>query len=266
MPRYYLDEEAYARNRERTDKILTLCREHTKEAEEEALRLMNEEMDEYKARAERILNEKKLACAAEAQRTQAQHAAIEGFAKGQVLTQRGDFRTSNLYRKSQVIFDLTFLFVEKYLPPKGDRTRDQMVQAARSGKQNFVEGWEDGQSDDNFLLGLFTVGKGSLQELKEDYEDYLRSRHLPLWNKQHPRYEGLVAFCKVRNDVEQYRPLWEKMNDEELANMALTILHQTDRMAQNFIKDLERKILAGKGADAKRTEVIAAVRRAGRRW
>lgn len=262
--RRYMDEEADARDRERTNRILTLCRQQTPEASAEARRLMQEGFDERQARIDRINNEKKLACIAEKQRAEAQKVATEKLLKGQVLNYRGDFRTTNLYRKSQVIFDLTFLFVEKYIPTHGDRTRDQMIQAARSGKQNFVEGWEDGTSSDEFLLGLFSVGKGSLQELKEDYEDYLRTRSLPQWDKSHPRYAGLVEFCKTRNEVEQYREVWQKMNDEELANMALTLLHQTDRMAQNFIKHLEHEVLAGQSTTVVRSEIQAAAKQARR--
>lgn len=262
--RRYMDEEAYVRDRERRERILTLCRQNTPEANAEISRLMQEEMDERQARVDRINNEKKLVCIAEQQRVEAQEKAKGNLSKGQVLNYRGDFRTSNLYLKSQVIFDLTFLFVEKFISTHGDRTRDQMIQAARSGKQNFVEGWEDGKSSDEFLLGLFTVGKGSLQELKEDYEDYLRTRNLPQWDQSHPRYAGLVDFCKQRNKVEQYREVWKKMNDEELANMALTLLHQTDRMAQNFIKHLEREILAGQSATAIRSEIRSAVKQAKR--
>lgn len=254
-------EAEVARDRERTNRILTLCRINTPEAEAELKQLMAEEDAEIEERNLRIQAERTLNEAAIIQRRKTQLEAAKRLSKGQILNYNGDFRQSNLYRKSLVLYDLTYLFVERYLPAHGDRTRDQMIQAARSGKQNFVEGWEDGISSDDFALGLFSVGKGSLQELKEDYEAHLRTRNLTMWDKAHPRYQGLVEFCKTRNDIEEYKGLWTKMNEEELANMALTLLHQIDRMAQNFIKRMEQDILAGKGATNVKKEIHSALRR-----
>lgn len=146
------------------------------------------------------------------------------------------------YRKSVVIYDLTFYFANKYLNKK-DRTVDQMIQAARSGKQNFVEGMADGVTSFEMQIKLLNVGKSSLLELKEDYEDYLRTRNLNLWTEAFPRYAKMVEYCKVHNDLVDYQRYFEKWNDEEIANVALTLIHQTDRMLQSFLLSLEKQFI-----------------------
>ena len=80
------------------------------------------------------------------------------------LTPKGDYKNLIAFQKSECIYDITLYFIEHYLPKIGDRTVDQMKQAARSGKQNIAEGNE-----------LVNVAKASLKELQEDYEDYLRN-------------------------------------------------------------------------------------------
>ena len=86
-----------------------------------------------------------------------------------------------VYRKAEIIYDLTFYFCGKYFRI-GDRTIDQMVQAARSGKQNIIEGNEVANTSTETFLKLLDVAQGSLQELLADYEDYLRVRNLRLWS------------------------------------------------------------------------------------
>lgn len=167
---------------------------------------------------------------------------------GSVLRRFGDYRTLYFYRKSKVIYDLTFNFCDRFVTEYHDRTKDQMVQAARSGKQNFVEGMQDGQADTEKALFLMTIGQGSLQELLEDYEDYLRTRKLKKWTSEHPRYNALVEYCKTRNDIGCYEELFVRMNDEELANMAITLIHQTDYLLDRFLKKIEQEFIATGGS------------------
>lgn len=88
-----------------------------------------------------------------------------------------DYSKYIVYQKSECIYDITFFFVSKFLQ-RGDRTIDQMVQAARSGKQNIAEGITDAATSVEMGIKLVNVAKGSLKELREDYQDYLRTRHL----------------------------------------------------------------------------------------
>lgn len=157
----------------------------------------------------------------------------QGFLRG-----NGDCRNTYFYKKSQVIYDLTFFFAHKFLTSK-DRTVDQMIQAARSGKQNFVEGMADGVTSTEMQIKLLNVGKSSLLELREDYEDYLRTRNLVIWDNSHPRYSPMVTYCKYHNDLPYYQPFFTKWTAEELSNVALTLIHQTDKMMESYLTRLE---------------------------
>lgn len=147
------------------------------------------------------------------------------------------------YRKSDTIYQLTVEFCRRFLPPYGDRTVDQMVQAARSGKQNIVEGSEDGQTSSEMEIKLLNVARGSLQELRADYHDYLNTRHLALWPSGSERQRRLRQFCHSHNDYAAYAPLVAKMNAEEMANLLLTLCHQTDTMMCSYIGKLEERFV-----------------------
>lgn len=147
------------------------------------------------------------------------------------------------YRKSDVLYRLTVEFCKRFLPAHGDRTVDQMVQAARSGKQNIIEGSEDGQTSSEMEIKLLNVARGSLQELRADYQDYINTHHLSVWPKDNERQQRLRNFCHSHNDYSDYETLVAKMNDEEIANMALTLCHQTDKMMCAYIEKLGNKFV-----------------------
>jgi len=151
------------------------------------------------------------------------------------------------YRKSDAIYQLTVEFCKRFLPLYGDRTVDQMVQAARSGKQNIVEGSEDGQTSSEMEIKLLNVARGSLQELRADYQDYLNTHHLVLWPADSERQLRLRDFCHSNNDYEAYAPLVSKMSDEEMANLLLTLCHQTDKMMCAYIENLEQRFVTEGG-------------------
>jgi four helix bundle suffix protein len=150
------------------------------------------------------------------------------------------------FRKSVALYDVTFVFCERFLA-KGDRTIDQMVQAARSRKQNIIEGSEAAPTSSETEIKLLNVARASLKELQADYEDYLRARKIAMWEEQHPRYEGLRTFCRETNDSEAYMAQIEKMNDEEIANMAITMCHQVDVMMTKYIGVKEREFVENGG-------------------
>ena len=100
--------------------------------------------------------------------------------KHQILKKAVIWKDLYFYRKSDAIYQLTVEFCHRFLPAHGDRTVDQMVQAARSGKQNIVEGCEDGQTSSESEIKLLNIARGSLQELRADYQDYLKlMRQIP---------------------------------------------------------------------------------------
>lgn len=157
-----------------------------------------------------------------------------------VLREGTDWRQLHFYHKTDALYQMTFVFCRRFLPPHGDRTVDQMVQAARSGKQNIVEGAEDGKASTEMELRLLNVARSSLQELREDYEDFLKTRGLAIWTDAHPRYGALLAFCRSHNAAADYAPYWERWTAEEFCNTALTLCHITDRMMTSYLARLER--------------------------
>lgn len=146
------------------------------------------------------------------------------------------------YQKANTLYMLTFRFTERFLR-KGDRTIDQMVQAARSGKQNIVEGAADGVTSMEMEVKLLNCARGSLKELREDYQDYLGARQLPVWTQGHPRYQSMLDYCRTHNKVEDYEQYFEVWDDVEMANVALTLCHITDRLMTNYQEQLEQKFV-----------------------
>lgn len=164
-----------------------------------------------------------------------------------VLQNEVPVRNLYFYQKTEVAYALTFHFVKRFLPAKGDRTVDQMLQAARSGKQNIIEGLADGIASTELQLKLLNVARSSLKELRADYEDYLQTRHLNVWNTQHPRYDEMLQFCRNHNLVADYEPFFTKWNDEELCNIALTLLHMTDKMMKTYLTALDKQFVTQGG-------------------
>ena len=167
--------------------------------------------------------------------------------KGKVLKKAVVWNELYFYRKSDAIYQLTVEFCKRFLPAHGDRTVDQMVQAARSGKQNIVEGSEDGQTSSEMEIKLPNVARGSLQELRLDYQDYLNTHHLPMWPADSERQQRLREFCHSHNDYSDYAPFVVKMSDEEMANLLLTLCHQTDKMMCSYIEKLEHRFVTEGG-------------------
>ena len=169
---------------------------------------------------------------------------------GGFLDDGGDYRNLIFYKKTKVLYDMTYWFKERYLH-LGDRTQDQMEQAARSGKQNIAEGHSDGMTSMEMEIKLLNVARSSLIELREDYEDYLRVHELSQWSKGHPRYENLVQFCYHHHEPEQYRPYFERWSEEEFCNVALTLIHQADRGMWRWLQKKEEQFMKEGGLKEK---------------
>ena len=172
---------------------------------------------------------------------------MEYNTKGKVLKKAVVWKDLYFYRKSDTLFQLTVEFCHRFLPAYGDRTVDQMIQAARSGKQNIIEGSEDGQTSSESEIKLLNIARGSLQELRADYNDYLNTRHLTVWSPNSERLQRLREFCHSHNDYSDYEPFVNKMSDEEMANMALTLCHQTDKLMCAYIEKLEKQFVTEGG-------------------
>lgn len=164
-----------------------------------------------------------------------------------VLLNEVQYQDLYFYQKTEVIYVMTYHFAKHFLDSKGDRTVDQMIQAARSGKQNIVEGLADGMTSTEMQLKLLNVARSSLKELRADYEDYLHTRELPFWDAKHHRYEDMLTFCRKHNKVSDYEPYLKQWNDEEICNIALTLLHMTDRMMKTYISGLDQQFVTQGG-------------------
>lgn len=180
----------------------------------------------------------------------------------QILKRQMPWREAFYYQKSEVLYQLTYMFCQRFLPTHGVRTVDQMIQAARSGKQNIIEGTEDGETSAEMHVKLLNVARSSLQELREDYKDYLLSRALPIWSQGHPRFQSMQNFCKRHNKVEDYQPYFQIWNDEEMANTALTLCHQTDTMLNRTLQRLEKEFVEQGGIKERMYQARTGYRRA----
>lgn len=146
-----------------------------------------------------------------------------------VLRRATVWRELNFYKRSEILYQLTVAFCRRFLPKHGDRTVDQMVQAARSTKQNIVEGYSDGQVSFEIELKLLGVARGSNQELLADYGDYLAAHGLAEWKDANPRFEALHRFCREKTDLAAFQPYFEKWSDDEMANCAICLAHMIDK-------------------------------------
>ena len=151
------------------------------------------------------------------------------------------------YQKSEVLYQMTYVFCERFLPQYGDRTVDQMVQAARSGKQNIVEGSEDGKTSTRMELELLNVARSSVGELRQDYQDYLKSRRLRRWTPDDERFQPMQDFTKAHNRLSDYEPFFSKWSAEEMANVGLTLCFQVDTMMNKYMESLEKTFVTEGG-------------------
>ena len=151
------------------------------------------------------------------------------------------------YQKSEVLYQMTYVFCERFLPQYGDRTVDQMVQAARSGKQNIVEGSEDGKTSTEMELKLLNVARASIGELRQDYEDFLKSRQLRQWTAGDERFQPMQDFTKSHNLLSDYEPYFNQWTAEEMANVGLTLCFQVDTMMNKYMESLERTFVTEGG-------------------
>ena len=170
-----------------------------------------------------------------------------------VLRKAVVYTNLRFYQRSDVLYQLTQVFCQKFLPKYGDRTVDQMVQSARSVKQNIAEGSSDGQTSTEVEIRLLGISRGSNLELLEDFHDYLKRKGIGEWFGKNPRFEPLHQFCKNHSKYEDYQALLPKMNDEELANMGICLCHQIDSALTKYIEKKDREFTTEGGIKERMT-------------
>lgn len=173
------------------------------------------------------------------------------------LKTQGGFRRLKVFRLTEIICDLSVVFIERYIPAKS-RTRDQMEQAARSGKQNIAEGSAASTTSRETEIKLTNVAKASLVELELDYEDYLRQHGLPRWDKTHPRTLRLREYLRSRRFLDNPLEVADRMNSEEYCNLVITLINQATYMLRRLMEAQQQQFLANGGI----REQMSRVRRA----
>lgn len=198
------------------------------------------------------------------------------------LRPAGGYRNTASFQTATIIYDATYWFCEKFLDPRS-RTFDQMVQAARSGRQNIAEGSRFAATSSQTELRLINAARSSLEELLLDFEDYLRHRHLPQWDPDSPEARAVrevpLRFRKKRqaaganqpnspdltdlSDRERwdlYAPWFEHDDPVVRANAIICLIHQANYLLDQQISALERAFIEEGGY----SEQLAAARLAHR--
>jgi four helix bundle suffix protein len=177
-----------------------------------------------------------------------------------LLSPRGDYQTLLSFQKAEVIYDITFRFAHKYLA-RGDRTIDQMIQSARSGKKNILEGSKAALTSKETEIKLTNVARASLEELLDDYRDYLRARDLRIWDKesQEALYVRRIG-RKTPQTYEDYREFVETRPAEVIANIAICLIHQTNYLLDQQLRRLEQDFLEQGGLRERMTRARIAYR------
>jgi four helix bundle suffix protein len=160
-----------------------------------------------------------------------------------IIPPHGGYRDLKSYQMAEIVHDATVVFCERFIERRS-RTTDQMVQAARSGKQNIAEGSQVSGTSKKMELKLVSVARASLEELLVDYQDFLRQHGLGVWGKDHPQAREVRALCYRQNrSYLTYRPYFEEGTSESAANAAICLIHQTNYLLDQQLRSLEQEFL-----------------------
>ena len=188
--------------------------------------------------------------------THASHSSHEeGF-----IPPHGGYENLLSYQKSQIIYDATVKFCDRFIDRKS-RTHDQMMQAARSGNKNIAEGSQVSGTSKESELKLVNVARGSLEELLGDHQDYLRQRGHPLWDKN-SREALFVRKLGAKPDTsyESYRTYFETRPGHIVANILICLIHQANYLLDQQLRRLEQDFLKEGGLRERMTRARLAGR------
>ena len=155
----------------------------------------------------------------------------------------GGYRELKSYQNAEIVYDATVKFCDRFIDRRS-RTHDQMVQAARSGKQNIAEGSMASGTSKKTELKLVSVARASLEELLLDFEDFLRQRGLAVWGKDHATAQAVrkLAYAKNR-PYTTYRTYIEEAPPEVAANTLICLINQTNYLLDQQLRQLEQQFL-----------------------
>ncbi|NQU09860.1 four helix bundle protein [bacterium] len=163
-----------------------------------------------------------------------------------VIPPHGGYQELRSYQMAEIIYDATAAFCSRFIDRRS-RTHDQMVQAARSGKQNIAEGSMASATSKKTELKLVGVARASLEELLLDYRDFLRQRGLPKWGKDDPRAREIRALAFRSNKSYQTYQTYLDSTPEVAANALLCLIHQACYLLDRQLRALERAFLESGG-------------------
>jgi four helix bundle suffix protein len=173
--------------------------------------------------------------------------------KNELIPPHGGYRNLITYQRAQIIYDGTVYFCQRYFQ-KFDRTVDQMVQAARSGKQNIIEGSMVSATSKEMEIKLTSVARASLAELAEDYNDFLRTRKLKRWEMDHPLMNRFRELNKIRNaSYETFLKGIEHPDPAISANVMVCLVEVTIYLLRNQMRSLEKAFIKEGGFREKMT-------------
>lgn len=164
-----------------------------------------------------------------------------------LIRPHGGYRQLKSYQNAEIVYDATVAFVQRFIDRRS-RTTDQMIQAARSGKQNIAEGSQASGTSKKTELKLISVARASLEELLLDYQDFLRQHELPLWPKDHSQALAIrrIAYRPNRS-YQSYRSYVENDFPEIAANTIVCLIHQTNYLLDRQLHQLEQQFLTEGG-------------------
>jgi restriction system protein len=158
----------------------------------------------------------------------------------QIIPPHGGYGGLKSYQAATIVYDATVAFCDRFVD-KRSRTHDQMVQAARSGKQNIVEGSQASGTSKKTELRLTGVARASLEELLEDCRDFLRQRGLTPWGKDDPKAKEVRALAWQRDRTYgTYRTYIEEAGPEVAANTMICLIHQANYLLDQQLRALEK--------------------------
>lgn len=185
----------------------------------------------------------------------------DGGRGGQIVNRHGGYGGLKAHQAAEIAYDATVAFCNRFISLRS-RTHDQMVQAARSGKQNIVEGSAAANVSSKTELKLVGVARASFEELLEDYKDFLRQRSLPQWTKDDSRTQEIrkLAYLKDRTYA-NYRTYIEQESPEVAANTALCLVFQATYLLDRLLKQLEQTFIEEGGLTERMTAARLRYRR-----
>lgn len=178
----------------------------------------------------------------------------KGNNSGGFIPKHGGYRNLITYQKAEIIYDGTVYFTKRFFH-KYDRTIDQMIQAARSGKQNIVEASMASGTSKEMEIKLTNVARASLEELRIDYEDFIRSNKYELWGKDHKLVARLRELNRTPNaNYDTFKKAIENESPEICANVMIGLIKVTSYLLNNQIKHLEAAFINEGGLREKMTK------------